>query len=463
VKSASKSSESAIVMKPIGIEELPVGVEAQPQTNVDSQFGKWSKWHWHHLWWLVLLLFVGAFGVMVSGEFDSAKREWMPELMPLPSTYNLKPSGYSAFFELCQKVGLKTERFEESYRMLKEKNLHGTLVMIEPFEAPSTQDAERIAKWVEKGNNIVYFDYFDAFGPSRRLANKLGAEVGGPSAEMKDEVINQAGPVQNEQSSTADQSKTDKESKPASQWRFVDRVITHSDSWLRGGKTLVEGSNGALLMLFPRGQGSSLLGTDIYFCRNDQIRNPRYKGNFQFLINHLMSCKQPVIFDEKCHGYSSSDNAMFFLMRRYPGFTFAQLLVIALVAWLSCNQRFGRARRLSQARHISNLEFIDGLAATFRRARARDAAWDMVFHPFKTRLCKRLGVAPDDSLDVLARAWSETTGGSAAEYEAFLVRAQEATKDRRLSEKEFLELLEISDKLSAHAKRLVAARRVMGA
>jgi hypothetical protein len=177
----------------------------------------------------------------------------------------------------------------------------------------------------------------------------------------------------------------------------------------------------------------------------------------------LANSKQPIYFDEKCHGFTSGANAFMFILHSPVGYVLLQLLIIVLVAFVSLNQRFGRAVPVSTARKISNLEFINGLANTYERAKARDAAWALIFTPFKAKLCKVLGVAPDEDMDNLAAAWAEAAGKPDRDYRLFLERAQLALRAGKIDENELVKLIGECDSLAAGQKELHSYSKALGA
>lgn len=139
-------------------------------------------------------------------------------------------------------------------------------------------------------------------------------------------------------------------------------------------------------------------------------------------------------------------------------------MLIFAVALLSLNQRFGPVKRVSNPRRISNLEFIDGMAQTYRKAKASDTAWSILFVSFKTRLCKALGAAPETPTEDLANSWAEITGLSPKECTEFLNRAIKA-ESTHITNEELLELVASCDRLSDQSKQFIsitASRRLSG-
>lgn len=140
------------------------------------------------------------------------------------------------------------------------------------------------------------------------------------------------------------------------------------------------------------------------------------------------------------------------------------MLALFLIALVSLNQRFGPPRLVSNPRRISNLEFVDGMAHTYRKAKAHDTAWSILFGTFRTRLCKGLGASPSDPADVLAVAWSEATGIKETELREFLEKAA-AMESAHISREEMLEMVARCDNLTERSKNFlaIAATRRQGA
>jgi hypothetical protein len=393
------------------------------------------------MWWLVVLILVCIPAVLVGSAFSDSMSQVLPETLPFPSTFNKKPSGYSAMFEVAEKVNLKPKRWQSAYRTLS-KDAHGTLIMVLPWEVPSRNDVDNIMKWVAKGNDLIYLDFF-TYRSGQKFLEQLNLRSVARTS-IKEKVV----PV----------------SPGVPESEGLPHLIVSSEAAIVGGTPIIaEDKTGSLLVTVQHGKGRVLIGSVPELCANKYIANPDYRANFQFLANWLASSKQPLLFDEKSHGYSSGSNVFFFVLRSPVGFVILQLLFIALIAFISLNQRFGKALNVPVSRKISNLEFIEGLASTYRRARARDTAWAMMFHPLKAKLCKTLGVAPDASMTELAVAWSEQSGKNESECRQFLEKAQSALERNSLSDEELNELVAMSDKLTGDTRALQPAHKIMGA
>jgi hypothetical protein len=399
-----------------------------------------SRYGRNHMWWLAALLVVGLFGAVYAGNYWQSVNSFIPETIPSQSTYNRRESGYSGFYELARKMHLDARQWQSAYRDLGEMKIHGTLIIISPWDTPSPNEIAMIQDWVKEGNGLVYMDDF-SLPSSRLLLDRLGL-----SAIMLKKPAAVHAPMRSD---------IDVAHK-------VGLLRGDVDSLIEGGTQLLQGATSAVLTMKEEGAGSCLISTMPELCANRYLGDAQYKGNFQFLINWLSNARGPIYFDEKSHGYTSGNNVVFFILKSPVGFVILQMLILLGVAFLSLNQRFGPAIPVSNARKISNLEFIKGLAAGYQRARARDTAWAMIYLPFKGRLCKALAVAPHESIERLAEAWSEQSGRKQDECETFLGRAQAALDKRKLDDNELQALIADCDRLAAGMRQLQPAGKIMG-
>lgn len=397
----------------------------------------------HYFWWLLALLVICVPAVIIGADYKKTWDDLLPETLPFPSTYNKKGSGYSALMELLQRSGVGVNRWESPYRNLNLKKVKGTLVIISPWETFGDGDVNAITQWISEGNDLVLIDYF-----TLRTGRKFLSRLGMTSRDVKN-------------APESDVAVTVSQDLPEAQ--FAQTIYISAEARVHGGTTVAGDKHGDILANTNVGKGRVLVGTMPSFCSNISIVDPTYRKNFQFMYNWLSNSKQPIFFDEKCHGFSSGSNVFLFVFRSPVGFVILQMFLVALIAFLSLNQRFGSPLMVASLRKISNLEFIDGLASAIRRAKARDTAWFMLFHPLKARMCKMYGVAPHEPLEKLASAWSEHTGKDKQECEQFLLAAQAALDSGNIDDAKLTKLVETADKLTDGTRELVGINKTLGA
>lgn len=325
---------------------------------------------------LVTFVIISALAVFASTKLDADLEKYMPESQPIASIFNKRPSGVSGLFEIARSVGVDCVAWLSPYRDLK--NTTGMLVIIGPTESLKDFEADQILAWVSKGNRLLYLDRFD-FKMFRRLLDKVHVEI----TDGK-ELTNHPIAVK-------------KQEEDQLEFSHVSQLHVTAENRLRGGKPLIEDRGGALLTELSHGKGKIYLGTIPTLCANRLLADEHYWSNFQFIVNVFRAERGGIIFDEHCHGYSEADNVFAFLARRAPGLVFAQILLLLTLAVWSGSRRFGRLKKANTPRKISNLEYINGMSNTYRRAKANIAVLEIIFQNFKTSLCKNSGINPNES------------------------------------------------------------------
>jgi hypothetical protein len=398
---------------------------------------------WRHTRWAILcLVLVSWITAEVGKNFDDEMSKFIPETLTNTSTYNKKPSGYSGLFELCQALKFKPKQWKRPYRELTEK---GTLVIVGPSYPPRDFEAEQILNWVSRGNRLVYLDYF-SFKTGSRFLSRLGLSAY-DSVSISNSKLSPDKKLEFTEHVDSLSVSAETRFKP---------VVSAEKTEGGAQKQLVIAKDdfGRLVVDVRVGKGHCLVGTTPNICCNRRIAEPESKGNFQLLANWLQDEKGQLYFDEKAQGYSETVSFFMWLSKGPLGVFFYQIGLIFVVALVSLNQRFGPARLMSDLRRISNLEFVDGMAHTYRKARANDTAWSILFSSFRTRLCKSLGASPADSPETLALAWSEATGINQAECQDFLQRAVKA-ESTHITKEEMLQLVATCDDLGDRSKNFL--------
>lgn len=430
----------------------------------ENESAKWIKM----LCWQLPLLAGLAFSFgMASENLNEQVDRFIPETMTNCSTYNKKASGYRAFFELAQKVGLNCGRFEKSYRELEaldkpaagsdadsaegsrglksslntnnSKNSKGSkgsvLLIIAPQFLIQSHEYDQILSWVKKGNSLVYMDYF-GLGASSYLLNKLNLRARADSS-LEDKALDV---VKSELMSN------------------VEKIVVTTDSRISGTKNIILSSekdkvlNQGIIVELALGKGRCLICCAPSLCANRRIAEESNKGNFQFLINWLKSCQAKVLFDEKVHGHLQSQIYYFYLARGPAGAIVVQLFAIFLVALVSCNQRFGRAKQLENKRKISASEHIEGMARTLKKARAQPVAFAIIYGSIMHKILRALSIPPSGKNEELAKAWSQAANLSYDELLAFLQKAESSQGRSTMSDEEMLALVKEMDRLFDKSK-----------
>ncbi len=393
----------------------------------------------HQIWWqLAVFIAVSALAVYVGMSFDTALEKNLPESRAFPSTMNRRATGYSGLCELTAKVGHSSRCWQLPYRRLKE--VKGTLVVIQPDQSLASFEVDQVLDWVRSGNTLIYLDHF-IFGFERRLIKKLGFDAA--MARRLDEVVV---PV--------------KGAKP--EFSHVSSIVVTAENRLEGGTALISDEEGAVLSEKKHGDGRVLVGVMPSLCANRRLTSQPEWSNFQLMVNLFGTTGGEILFDEFCHGYSQSSNVFVFLARGPLAPLSFQVLLMALIAVVSLSQRFGSTNVLPVSRRISNLEFVNGLANAYRRARANDLVWEVISHASRSRLLKALGVSPHEPNEKVVTAWSDATGASPGEIEEYLARSQSALEGGKVPDEELIALVASCDKITERSRGLLVSRKGLG-
>lgn len=380
---------------------------------------------------LAALIAVSCLVVYCGESYRDQLDKFFPESRLLASTYNRKPSGLSGLYDLSQRMGLKVDRFEVSYRQLR--RLTGMLVIIAPVQSLPDYELKQILDWVKKGNTLVYLDQFN-IDQSRQILEALELNVRNTVKELDGADLPVAGEALSEREDPV--------------YDLVGKVRVSARSRLTGGTPIVADSQGAVLTRVEHGRGRVYVGATPALCSNGTLADQEFWGNFQLLENIFRTANGTIYFDERAHGYSSGTNVFYYLSRSEAAPVAAQIGLIILLMVFSESQRFGNARSLEERRKISNLEFINGLTNAYKRARANTAVLDILFQSFRNRLSRDLGVSPHESSERLAEAWEASALQSSEDLGKLLADYERLMEARHVSDDDLRTIVTACDKIT---------------
>ncbi|MBX9689743.1 MAG: DUF4350 domain-containing protein [Candidatus Obscuribacterales bacterium] len=378
--------------------------------------------------YLALLALVCYFAAMASTQMDEQMNQIMPETVINCSSYNGNSSGYKGLYQLVEKLGIKVARFENPYREIAAEK--GILLVAAPNFPMKAAEAEHVLNWVAGGNSLIYLDYC-MYGSAAHFLDKLKlkARVSKNLSEQKFDEIPDSDEMQH-----------------------VKKLLFSSETRLDGGRALLRDSRGALFVELPYGKGRCLFGTVPSLCSNRRFSDRESWGNFQFLINWIAARGGKVLFDERVHGHTSARSLFSYVASGPAGAFVFQIGLLVLIAILSLNQRFGGEKAIPQKRKIAAAEYIDGMALTFEKGRAYDAAFAILYGAFHNRLCKALSISPAEKAEEIAALWSHSANLNAVEAKEFLLKAEHLQKERNINAEELLAIMKEQDRLFDKSK-----------
>ncbi len=386
----------------------------------------------NQIWWqIAIFVIVSSAAAMVSVHFKERVSRFVPETIINPSVLNKKASGSSAIYELTKIAGLNTSLWKLPYRDLK--SIKGQLVIISPNHSLEKFERDLILDWVSKGNSLIYLDQF---------SNPYSKEVLGTFNIW----------------THSNKAQVDVSALPEPNLRVTRFVGPIKVSYLQSfdtGRHLVpvlRNDKDILMVELRHGNGNILLGTTANLVANSRLVDSG--ANFQLIANWLRLNNSAVYFDERCHGLTQSRSLITSVLSGVSGILFLQIVVILVIAIASSAQRFGQKLTLANARKISNLEFVNGIANSYRRARATHLAADVLSHNLRLKMAKALGQSTGDDETLAAlyvNGLKETSGDSGEAEKTRLIKilASSKTADNKthISNQEMAEIAAYCDKI----------------
>ncbi|MBU6452023.1 MAG: DUF4350 domain-containing protein [Cyanobacteria bacterium REEB67] len=416
---------------------------------------------------LLALFAVSTLVVWGTLASDKQLNKIMPEAKTFASINNLKPSGLSAFYQLCRRAfpGRKVKEWDYAYRLLQGSTRRsdalptdqpttaakGVLVIVSPEESLAPFEVEEILDWVKQGNALLYLDNFQ-FHYNKRLLDKIKVDA----RELEEPLTDRL-----------------------SDSRLDHPLYTHlrtlklsSQQKLSGGNSLAAVGDKILILEKSFGDGKILVGACPQMVSNRQITSSDRWSNFQFLHNWLATTNGDIYFDERCHGTSKGTNVVFYFLRGPAGLVLLQTLLILAIAVASAHQRFGAILATRNARRISNLEHINGLSNTYYRAGARQAVLSIIWSSVRQKLCKVLQISPHEEDGKLNQTLiaqqrltgsynADTTGKESKEVNMLTLveQCENAVNRKDLNDDDLRELVAACDKIAEQADSLLTTTR----
>jgi hypothetical protein len=351
------------------------------QASTDLPTASSNSWWRERRFIVAIIAFVLLAGasVLAGNAYRENWENFWPEDSVFPSSFNKKPSGLLGLLKIMEKANLSAQQWMLPYRLLSGRNK--ILLIVYPSASLTKAEVEQIMRWVKQGNRLIYLDEFD-YAPSREILKALRL-----SAFDGQKVENKIMPLASELPEAS----------------HAQGITVSATTRLRGGQPLLKDGSGNILV--RTGRDRIVVGTCPDLVSNFRLQNKDDWSNFQFLVNLCRQSGSTVLIDEKCHGFSSADNVYSFLGKRAAGLVFFQVLLILLLAAYGASFRFGRLISTERLGSVSTLDFIDGLASTYKRAKANALACRILFNASKQNWCKLTGTSVQDSDEALVEKW----------------------------------------------------------
>jgi len=366
----------------------------------------------------LLLVAAGVFVLLIVGAVIFGKDAG--EKSDIPSTYSTASGGAKAAYLLLTQEGYKVQRFERSLDNLPQ-GAGQTLVLAEPFAAPTREERQRLQAFVSEGGRVIATGTFsgtflpenDSVPEPFSMRKKVSALS--PSA------ITRAAP---------------------------EIVLAAESRWqsYAAAYPLYGDEDQILVVKYPYGKGEVLWWASATPLTNSGLKEP---GNLEFLLACLGDRHHEILWDEYIHGYRETLGAS--IANSPVKWLALQLALLALAVLATFSRRSGPISKPVTDVRLSPMEFVETLGGLYERAGTATVAVDICYQRFRYWLTRRLGVASNISINDLQAAVRDRWAAGDDRFAAILRRCESAKNDPYLHGPEALQLVQ---ELDEYASRL---------
>jgi len=325
-----------------------------------------------------LLIGLAIVSAMQRPAQDPRARRDIPQ-----TTYSADEDGALALHSWLNAVGYRAQRIENIATFAMDDDVRLAFIL-NPIESIAKDDAEKILRWVERGNTLVLADDWVFF--SMPLMNALRVDI-----RNMDDFIALANVVQPVQGLATEQVRV--QASQIIQTAREDAVV------------VLRANNQPVLITFTHGKGKVWVSSTPYLFSNASLQDDANAAFVLSLVNHVPR-NSVIAFDEFHHGYRSALdqrelstlNALLFQTPWGWALIFAFVVIFAYL--IISGQRFGRVMPLTQAiERRSPAEYVSAVAHLLRRAGKRVFILEHYRRQIKRILGKPYHLNPDLSDD----------------------------------------------------------------
>jgi hypothetical protein len=351
----------------------------------------------------------------------------------MPSSYSTGGGGAKAAYLLLSHEGYKERRWERPLEGLPQTP-GATLILADPFEAPTRDEREGLKNFIKGGGRIIAVGMFaGTFLPENSSVPDVSSVVGELATRKASAVspseITRAAP----QIVMARQARW--ESFSAAYPLYADGEVT-------------------VVVKYPYGRGEVLWWAAPTPLTNDGLKEP---GNLEFFLACVGGKKNEILWDEYVHGYR--ETAALSIAQTPVKWLLLQLTLLALAVVATFSRRSGPICQPATDVRLSPLEFVQTLGGLYENAGSASVALDISYQRFRYWLARRLGIANNISIVELESAVRDRWGLKEDRFLAILRRCESAKIDPYLHQAEALHLVRELDEYAARWKLFQGARK----
>jgi len=347
----------------------------------------------------------------------------------IPSSYSTASGGAKAAYLLLAGDGYKVQRWERPLYQLPQAT-GKTLILADPFEAPTRQDRERLKAFLSEGGRVIATGMFaGTFLPENdSVPDVIGGLAWKKASAVSPAVITRAAP---------------------------EIVLAAEGRWqsFSAAYPLYSDGDHVVVVKYPYGRGEVLWWAAATPLTSAGLKEP---GNLEFFLACLGEVKGEVLWDEYIHGYRESLAAS--IAHSPTKWLGLQLLLLGLAVLATFSRRSGPVCQPFTDNRLSPLEFVHTLGGLYENAGSASVAVDICYQRFRYWLTRRLGVASNISMEELASAVRGRWAVADDHFMAILERCESAKLDPYLHGPEALHLVQELDGFATRLKLFQRAR-----
>ncbi|HMO60415.1 MAG TPA: DUF4350 domain-containing protein, partial [Roseiflexaceae bacterium] len=338
-----------------------------------------------------LLLVIGLFGTLILFIALGPSRSQPADAPDAPTSYAAGRGGAYAFFNWVAQMEYDARRLE--YRAFELSSDDDMLVMLNPSEPVTRDEAREVITWIEDGGILILADDTPAFmGPPNAVLDELEVDIRVYSTTA---TIARSAPLQ---------PALDRPAVAEAEVRAGRMVVPRVHSYA----AILGEPDAAVLIGMQRGRGYAYISSSVYPFTNAGLRNPE---NARVVLNLLRRVPYGgrIVFDEYHHGRVAPPSSTGLLFSSPWGWAAAYAgAAVAFYLGMS-GRRFGRPVPLrEETTRRSSAEYVESVADLLQRGSKRAFVQQHYREQFKRRLGRRYAISAqlDDETFVrdLARA-----------------------------------------------------------
>jgi hypothetical protein len=366
----------------------------------------------------LILIAAGVFVLLIVGAVIFGHDAG--EQAEIPSSYSTASGGAKAAYLLLLHEGYKVKRWERTLDKLPDAGGQ-TLILAEPFLAPTREERERLDAFLKDGGRLIATGRFaGTFLPENdSVPEPFSVQKKVPALSPAE--ITRAAP----------------EITLAAEARWQSYAAAYP---LYGDEDQI------LVVKYPYGKGEVLWWASATPLTNSGLKEA---GNLEFLLACLGDRKNEILWDEYIHGYRETLGAS--IANSPVKWLALQLALLALAVLATFSRRSGPICKPVTDVRLSPMEFVETLGGLYERAGTASVAVDICYQRFRYWLTRRLGVASNISISDLQAAVRDRWGAGDDRFAAILQRCESAKNDPYLHGPEALQMVQ---ELDEYALRL---------